>query len=160
MRPINGHSAFASFLTHITSHSRLIHPPRASHVGRVSEGPRLEPPTQGVCQKALALSLPRRRVSEGAQLRPFLGLQPVARLSTRRRPLATVALPPRGLSHAGSAFRSPSFSVFQVFCGFPPHAVLFLCVLCILWFLSPHAVLFCVFCGFLPSHAVFFPCSL
>ncbi|MBO7181373.1 MAG: hypothetical protein J6V91_01120, partial [Kiritimatiellae bacterium] len=26
------------------------------------------------------------------------------------------------------------FGVFGVFCGFPPHAVLFLCVLCVLWF--------------------------
>ena len=81
----------------------------------------------------------------------------------------------RGLFHAGSPFRSPSFSVFCVFRGFSSHAVLFLCVLCVLWFpstlavlfavlllvyfvyfvvSSPHAVFFGVFCGFSP-HAVF-----
>ena len=76
---------------------------------------------------------------------------------------------PRLLTHAGSTFRSSSFSVFCVFCGFfstcCPFSVCsvvsiptcsaarsaFLSILSILWFPSPHAVFSCV-CVFSSHH--------
>ncbi len=81
----------------------------------------------------------------------------IAPCGTTHRDAATPLL----LTHAGSPFRSPSFSVFSVFCGFFSTCSLFPCgpcfpwtlptcsaahsaflsILCILWFLIPHAVL-------------------